>query len=48
MVGKRQWQQRKQFSTVFVLERAKTEQLKGRDKTMLQKKTEYQQEVKSE
>ena len=48
MTGKRKRLQCKQLSTVFVLERAKTEQLKGRDKTMLQKKTEYCQEVKSE
>ncbi len=48
MVGKRQRQQRKQFNTVFVLERAKTEQVKGRDKTMLQKKTEYWHEVSDE
>lgn len=48
MVGKRQRQQRKQFNTVFVLERTKTEQMKGRNKTMLQKKTEYRQEVNSE
>ena len=48
MVGKRIRQQRKHFNIVFALERAKTEQMKGRDKTMLQKKTEYQQEVNSE
>ena len=47
MVGKRK-RQRKHFNKVFVLGRAKTEQMKGRDKTMLQKKTEYWQEVKSE
>ena len=48
MVGKRRWQKRKQFSTELALGRAKAEQVKGRDKTMLQKKTEYWQEVRSE
>ncbi|MBQ3202650.1 MAG: hypothetical protein IJB36_03305 [Clostridia bacterium] len=48
MLGKRKRQQRKHFNIVFALEKAKTEQMKGRDKTMLQKKTEYRQEVKSE
>ena len=48
MSSKRQRQQRKQFSTELALGRAKAEQMKGRDKTMLQKKTEYWQEVKSE
>ena len=48
MVGKRQRQQRKQLSMVLALGGAKIEQVKGRDKTMLQKKTKYRQEVKSE
>jgi len=48
MVSKRKRLQRKQFGMAFALKRTKTEQLKGRDKTMLQKKTEYWQEVKSE
>ena len=48
MSGKRQRQQRKQLSTVLTLGRAKIEQMKGRDKTMLQKKAKYRQEVKSE
>ena len=47
MVGKRKRQQRKQLSMVLALGGAKTEQVKGRDKTMLQKKTEYWQEVNS-
>ena len=48
MIGKRQRQQHKQFSTRLALGKLQTEQMKGRDKTMLQKKTEYQQEVNSE
>ena len=48
MVGKRKRRQRNYLNTVFALDRAKTEQLKGRDKTMLQKKTEYWQEVNNE
>ena len=48
MTGKRKRLQRKQLITVFVLGKVQTEQLKGRDKTMLQKKTEYWQEVNSE
>ena len=47
MTGKRKRLQRKQFGIAFALEWA-TEQMKGRDKTMLQKKTEYWQEVKGE
>lgn len=45
MVGKRKRLQRKQLSTVFALSKVETEQMKGRDKTMLQKKTQYWQEV---
>ena len=48
MTGKRKRQQRKQYSLVFALGKVQTEQMKGRDKTMLQKKTEYWQEVNSE
>ena len=48
MTGKRKRQQRKQFGTKLVLGKVQTEQMKGRDKTMLQKKTEYWQEVNSE
>ncbi len=48
MEGKRQRQRRKQFNVGFASGRAKIEQMKGRDKTMLQKKTEYWQEVKGE
>ncbi len=48
MVSKRKRQQRNHLKTVFALERAKAEQMKGRDEIMLQKKTEYWQEVKSE
>ena len=47
MIGKRKMHQRKQLSTGLVLSEVQTEQMKGRDKTMLQKKTEYWQEVKS-
>lgn len=48
MTSKRKRLQRKQFSTWLVLGQAQTERMKGRDKTMLQKKTEYWQEVSSE
>ena len=48
MKVKRKRQPRKHFKTVFALGKVQTEQMKGRDKTMLQKKTEYQQEVNSE
>jgi len=48
MAGKRQKLQRRQLSTVLAFDSAKTEQNEGRDKTMLQKKTEYWQEVNSE
>ena len=43
MLGKRKRRQRKQLSMVLALGRTKTEQMKGRDKTMLQKKTEHWQ-----
>lgn len=48
MEGKRIRQQRKHFNVGFALSKVQTEQMKGRDKTMLQKKTKYRQEVKSE
>lgn len=48
MTGKRNRLQRKQLGTVLALGKIQTEQMKGRDKTMLQKKTEYWQEVNSE
>lgn len=48
MVSKRKRQQRNCLDTVFALEKMKTKQKKGRDKTMLQKKTEDWQEVNSE
>ena len=48
MAGKRKRLQRKQISTWLALGKVQTEQMKGRDKTMLQKKTEYWQEVNSE
>ncbi len=48
MVCKRKSQQRRHFNTVFALGKAKAEQMKGRDKTMLLKKTECWQEVNSE
>lgn len=48
MVGKRKRQQRKKFSKVFALSKVQTEQTKGRDITMLQKKIEYRQEVNGE
>lgn len=41
-------QQHKQLSTEFALGKVQAEQMKGRDKTMLQKKTENWQEVNSE
>lgn len=47
MAGKRKIQ-RKHFKAVFALGRLKTVQKKGRDKAMVQKKTEYWQEVNSE
>ena len=48
MKVKRKRQQRNYLNTGFVLAKAKTVQMKGRDKTMLQKKTEYWQEVNGE
>ena len=48
MKVKRKRQPRKHLKTVFALGKVQTEQLKGRDKTMLQKKAKYRQEVKSE
>jgi len=48
MAGKRKRLQRKQLDILFALGKVQTEQMKGRDKTMSQKKTEYRQEVKSE
>ena len=48
MAGKRKRNQRNCLFVVFALVKVKTEQMKGRDKTMLQKKTEYWQEVNSE
>lgn len=48
MVGKKKRQQHGYFNTMFVLGKAKAEQTKGRDKTMLQKKMEYWQEVSDE
>ena len=47
MSGNGKMLQRKQFSTMFALGKVQTEQMKGRDKTMLQKKAEYWQEVNS-
>lgn len=47
MAGKRK-RQRKHFKAVFALGGLKTEQMKGRDRAMVQKKTEYWQEVNSE
>ncbi len=47
MLDKRK-RQRKHFNTMLALGKAKAEQMKGRDKAMLQKKTEYWQEVNSE
>ncbi len=46
MVSKRNRRQRNCLDMVFALEKMKTEQKKGRDKTMLKNKTEYRQEVK--
>ena len=48
MAGKRKRQKHKHFGTRLVLSKVQTEQKKGRDKTMLQKKTEYWQEVNDE
>ncbi len=48
MRGKSKRLQRKQLDMLFALGRVQTEQMKGRDKTMLQKKTKYRQEVNSE
>lgn len=48
MVGERKRQRRKQFNVGLASGKVQTEQMKGRDKTMLQKKIEYRQEVKSE
>ncbi len=48
MTGKRKKQQCKQFSTRLALVKVQTEQMRGRDRTMLQKKTKYWQEVNSE
>ncbi len=48
MTGKRKRLQCKQLRTRLALGKLQTEQMKGRDKTMLQKKTEYWQEVDSE
>ncbi len=46
MLGKRKRQQRKQYSVRLVLGKVQTEETKGCDKTMLQKKTVYRQKVK--
>ncbi len=48
MAGKRKKQQCEQFSTRLALVKVQTEQTKGRDRTVLQEKTKYWQEVKSE
>ena len=48
MTGKRNRLQRKQLNMVFALGKVQTEQMKGRDKSMLPKKIEYWQEVISE
>lgn len=48
MKGKRKRNQRNCLFAVFALVKMKTGQMKGRDRTMLQKKMEYWQEVKSE
>ncbi len=48
MKGKRKRQQHRHINTVFALGKANTEQMRERDKTMLQKKTEYWQEVSDE
>ena len=48
MKVKRKRQPRKHLKTVFALGKVQTEQLKGRDKTMLQKETEYRQAVSGE
>lgn len=47
MLVNRKRLQRKQISIWLVLGKVQTEQMKGCDKTMLQKKTEYWQEVNS-
>ncbi len=47
MADKRKRLQRKQLDILFALGKVQTEQMKGRDKTMLQKKTEYWREVSS-
>ncbi len=47
MIGKRKRLQRKQLGTVLALGRVQTEQMKERDKPMLQKKTEYWRDVSS-
>lgn len=48
MAGKRKRKRRRQSSMLLALGGPKTKQMKGRDKTMLQKRTEYRQEVNSE
>ena len=48
MLGKRKRLQRKQYSVKLMLGKVQTERMKGRDKTMLQKKTEYRREVNGE
>ncbi len=48
MISKRKRPRHNHFKAVFVLGMEKTEQMKGRDKTMLQKGIEYWQEVNGE
>lgn len=48
MEVKRKRRQRKQLDILFASGKVQTKQMKGRDKTMLQKKTEHRQEVRSE
>ena len=48
MTSKRKRQKHKNFGTNLVLGKVQTEQMKGRDRSMLQKKNEHQQEVNSE
>ena len=48
MLGERKSHQRMHFNTVFALGKVQIEQMKGRDKTMFQKKIEYRQEVNGE
>ena len=48
MTSKRKRQKHKNFGTSLVLGKVQTEQMKGRDKTMLQKNNKYWQEVNSE